>query len=244
MARTRSLKPGFFKNEILGQLPLQDQLLFAGLWTLADRSGRLEDRPARIKAEIFPYRNIDVEASLCRLHQAEFIIRYTVDAPYITIPTFAKHQSPHVKEQASTIPAPGMSGACTGQAHPYTGLPYTGLPSTLNPESEENRMPPKLDDQWQEFRKQYMETGKPLIEEDFSKAHFLWAVMDFEQRTTAVAGIGLRKEAGQWEDANFVPLPEKYLRSEYKRGVIPRINGNSIGRMSAAERIDKAIREA
>jgi hypothetical protein len=31
------------------------RLLFTGLWCLADREGRLEDRPAEIKAEIFSY---------------------------------------------------------------------------------------------------------------------------------------------------------------------------------------------
>lgn len=100
----------------------------------------------------------------------------------------------------------------------------------------------EFDDQWQDFRKQYEATGKPLIEEDFTKAHFLWAVLDFEQRGAAITGIGLRKDAGQWEDANFVPLPEKYLRSEYKRGVIPRTNGDR--RLTRDEQIDKAIREA
>jgi len=31
------------------------RLLYPGLWMLADREGRLEDRPLRIKAEILPY---------------------------------------------------------------------------------------------------------------------------------------------------------------------------------------------
>ena len=43
--RTRLLKPGFFMNEELARLPVRARLLFAGLWCLADREGRLEDRP-------------------------------------------------------------------------------------------------------------------------------------------------------------------------------------------------------
>jgi len=152
MARTRSIKPAFFKNEILSFLPANDKLTFIGLWTLADRCGRLEDRPTRIKGELFPYFDMDVEAALCRLDQTGFIHRYESGGEkYISIPTFSKHQSPHLKEQASTIPAPDMHqtfcktlinnrdghapdmpGASTIQAAPSTLPPV--LPSTLPPD--------------------------------------------------------------------------------------------------------------
>jgi hypothetical protein len=52
--RACNIKPGFFKNEVLGTAVPILSLLFSGLWGLADREGRLEDRPLRIKAEIFP----------------------------------------------------------------------------------------------------------------------------------------------------------------------------------------------
>src|SRR5262245_30051913 len=55
LARIRSIKPGFFRNEDLAAFPFQHRLLFAGLWLLADREGRLEDRPKRIHADLFPY---------------------------------------------------------------------------------------------------------------------------------------------------------------------------------------------
>jgi len=49
MARTRSIKPSFFKNEFLAECEPMARLLFVGLWTLADRDGRLELRPRRIE---------------------------------------------------------------------------------------------------------------------------------------------------------------------------------------------------
>ena len=52
MARARNIKPGFFDNETLGELPALTRLLFIGLWCLADREGRLQDRPKRIKKEL------------------------------------------------------------------------------------------------------------------------------------------------------------------------------------------------
>ena len=108
MARARLLKPGFFKNEDLAALPCEARLLFAGLWTLSDREGKLEDRPRRLHVELFPYEPaIDVEALLAALAAAGFIDRYVAaGARYILIPKFLNHQSPHVREAHSDIPDP------------------------------------------------------------------------------------------------------------------------------------------
>lgn len=107
MARSRNIKPSFFKNEDLAELPYEYRLLFIGLWTLADREGRLEDRPKRIKMEIFPGDDVNVEKGLQALSSMGFITRYSVQASaYIEVPNFIKHQSPHHKEVPSTIPKP------------------------------------------------------------------------------------------------------------------------------------------
>jgi len=79
MARIRTIKPQFFLNEELAELSAMVRLLFIGLWTQADREGRLLDRPKRLKAEIFPYDNFDVEKGLHQLSEAGFIHRYKVN---------------------------------------------------------------------------------------------------------------------------------------------------------------------
>jgi hypothetical protein len=113
MARVRNIAPGFFTNEELVELPFEDRLLFAGLWTLADREGRLEDRPKRIRMAVFPCDSVDVDACLQRLQKAGLVLRYTVHGvAYLAIPAFHKHQKPHPREAASVIPAPeGMAQA-------------------------------------------------------------------------------------------------------------------------------------
>jgi hypothetical protein len=55
VARSRNIKPGFFLNDELAECEPLARILFAGLWCIADREGRLEDRPKRIKAEVLPY---------------------------------------------------------------------------------------------------------------------------------------------------------------------------------------------
>lgn len=125
MARARNIKPGFFKNEVLAELHPLARILFIGLWTLADREGRLEDRPKRIKAECLPYDDCDVDAFLWDLHRAGFILRYEVSGGrYIQILKFKEHQSPHFKEPPSVIPAPEESSASLVQApdQPSTSL--------------------------------------------------------------------------------------------------------------------------
>jgi hypothetical protein len=145
MARSRNIKPGFFLNEDLVELPFSTRLLFIGLWTIADREGRLEDRPKKIKMAIFPADNVDVEMGLSELHRAGMILRYVVDNErYIFIPGFVKHQNPHVHEQASVIPAPDQHSTSTVVATPLTSslIPDSPLPITDSPNKRSKKSKP------------------------------------------------------------------------------------------------------
>lgn len=105
MARSRNIKPGFFTNEDLVELDFATRLLFAGLWTVADRDGRLQDRPKKIKIDIFPADNLDIDAMLQALHNGKFIVRYEIyGSKFIQISNWTKHQNPHHTEKASEIP--------------------------------------------------------------------------------------------------------------------------------------------
>lgn len=133
MARSRIIKPSLFKNEVLGVADPLLTILFEGLWMLADQNGVLEERPARIKAEIFPYRDIskkEMTQMLVWLAKNGFIFRYKSaqnvqksgaqvvskwcadDAQLrvggvqslIQIVNFAKHQHIHPNEKLSILP--------------------------------------------------------------------------------------------------------------------------------------------
>jgi hypothetical protein len=118
MPRARNIKPALFKNELLGTQDAMVTLLFISLWTLADRRGILEDRPLRIKAETFPYREDvkapDVNGYLTVLQQLGFIRRYEAcGMRLIHILNFEKHQSPHKTERPSSLPQPPVeSDSC------------------------------------------------------------------------------------------------------------------------------------
>ncbi len=136
--RARNIKPGFFKNDRLGEVEPLARLLYIGLWCLADREGRLADRPRQIKAEILPYDDCRAEELLEELHRRGFILRYAAgNESYIWIPAFRKHQNPHPREAASVIPAPpqGTDGPATGGDRSGRGHSDPGRADSLNPES-------------------------------------------------------------------------------------------------------------
>lgn len=145
MARARNIKPSLFKNEILGTADPNVTLLFISLWCLADREGRLEDRPSRIKAETFPYKSeVDIERSLNELQRNHFIIRYKVgDLQVIQVTNFCKHQSPHNTEKQSVLPPCDSNaliindnGALTGNSSlSNAGLTAVKRPDSLIPDS-------------------------------------------------------------------------------------------------------------
>lgn len=119
--RSRNIKPGFFKNEFLAECDPLARILFQGLWCMADREGRLEYRPKRIKIEILPYDTCDITELLNQLLKNEFITTYKINGcEYIQILNFTKHQNCHIKESDSTIPAPDKHGASTVQESPLT----------------------------------------------------------------------------------------------------------------------------
>lgn len=107
MPRARNIKPGFYKNEDLAECSIWARFIFPGLWQLADREGRLEDRPKRIKGELLAFDSQDVEPLLSELQAKKFILRYTnEDGSFIQILKFSEHQSPHYSEKQSVIKPP------------------------------------------------------------------------------------------------------------------------------------------
>lgn len=153
MARARNIKPAFFKNADLVETSFETRLLFAGLWTLADREGRLLDRPKQIKMELFPADNVDVDACLNSLFEFGFIDRYIADGKrVIQIINFSKNQIPHGKEADSQLPDEhgvytvherNKSGLVTGNFSTYTSQAQCKHSASTVPEQCEHPLNPE-----------------------------------------------------------------------------------------------------
>lgn len=130
MARARNIKPSFFLNEDIVELSCEARLLFIGLWTLADREGRLENRPKKIKMSLFPADDINVSEQLSNISKYGFIELYNADdTDVIQITNFVKHQTPHGLEKDSELP--DQNGTYTVHFRNLKNKTVTGKPLFL-----------------------------------------------------------------------------------------------------------------
>lgn len=138
MARTRSIKPDFFTDPTVGDLSPFARLLFIGLWTEADREGRLVYEPRQLAVRLFPYdAGVDIPSLTAELVNACLVTVYH-DEPdlgdarpdlgdarsrqkrYLHVSNFSKHQHPHIRENASVLPKP-VQGRAQPSASPVLG---------------------------------------------------------------------------------------------------------------------------
>ena len=109
MARARNIKPAFFENELLGELPPLDRLAFIAMWTIADFKGCFEYRPKRLKLKLLPYDDCDIEQIVGRLEVSGFLKRYSIaENDFIKIINFSVHQNPHIKEKSAGSKIPDI----------------------------------------------------------------------------------------------------------------------------------------
>jgi hypothetical protein len=231
MARARLLKIGFFENEDLAQLPDKARLLFAGLWLLADRAGRLEDRPLRIRGQVFPYEMVDCDLLLEQLAGRGFIRRYVAgEHRIITIPKFLAHQNPHVREPESKLPAISQSlGSASASTGPAPGQHSSGPAVTdpvtdpvIDPESVKDRLSPSAPPR----AKRSAKTGSddPLFSKFWAayprKEAKPKALKAWQQISPDTALLGKMLDALSWQSrqpkwtkdrGEFIPHPASWL---------------------------------
>lgn len=104
MARIRTIKPDFFRDEELQDLEAANpgayvMLVYAGLWGHCDKAGTFEWRPRVLKLDILPFIDYDIERTLGILVAAKMIHRFSTGSKeYGHVPGFAKHQRISGKE--------------------------------------------------------------------------------------------------------------------------------------------------
>jgi hypothetical protein len=98
--RSRNIKPDFLANETLCELSPLARLLFIGTWLTADRGGVFESRPKRIKHDILPWDDCDIESLLDQLVAQGFLLRFrNNEKDYFWVTRFRRHQNPHHQER-------------------------------------------------------------------------------------------------------------------------------------------------
>lgn len=231
MGRARNIKPSFFSNEQLAEVSAEARLLFAGLWTIADREGRLEDRPKRIRAELFPYDNWDCDHLLSELARIKVITRYTVDGRNcIWVNSFLRHQNPHPKEKDSTIPPLPCNYTASKRKEISSNLPAVKRcgqemlnhesmnhespihesmnHESMNPAAAGDSYPESFDSFWNAYPKR---AGKRRGKE---KTFRLWKAILAAERdsvTAAAKNYAMSSEAQE----GFARDPERFLAADW-----------------------------
>ena len=230
MARARNIKPAFFTNDELAEVEPLERLLFIGLWTIADRAGRLEDRPRKIKAEILPYDDCQIDTMLDHLASKGFIERYAVDTiRYIEVCNFTKHQHPHMKEPESSIPEnPNVhmgkceNGASTVQAPDEHGAktsdPLNPITDTPTPITDTSNTRTREDDQrFDMFWSQYpRKTNKVAARRAWDKAKPDDTLID-----TMLRAISVQRLSRQWQNPELIPHASTWLNGERWNDELP-----------------------
>lgn len=105
MPRIRSIKPDFWTDEKIVELPIPARLFFIGMWTYADDYGNLSRSPAKLKMQIYPADALDVEPLVCSLLEQGLISEYAVSGhKYIHINGFKRHQRINRPSKSGLVP--------------------------------------------------------------------------------------------------------------------------------------------
>ena len=93
MARKRMVDPEFWLDEDTAILPDAYQLFYIGSWNFSDDFGVIEDSAVKMKAQIFPYREIDVSPIIKKLKELGKYLPFEVNGKkYLLIKNFLKYQ--------------------------------------------------------------------------------------------------------------------------------------------------------
>lgn len=93
MARVRTVKPEFWTDRRVGECSTSARLLFLATWNFADDEGGLDRSAKQLKAQAFPYDNLDCEPLVQELLSVGLLLEYEVEGEkYLHIKNFRKHQ--------------------------------------------------------------------------------------------------------------------------------------------------------
>jgi hypothetical protein len=103
--KKRTIKPEFFKDPKTGRLNSTTQILFIGMWCMADRQGYIEFDEDLIKSEILPYYKQSIKNNIQELIDKKLVIKCNYkEKKLIYITNFIKHQPIHPHEAKSPYP--------------------------------------------------------------------------------------------------------------------------------------------
>ena len=201
MARNRMLNPEFWLDEDVAKLSAFSRLLYMGLWGICDDNyATLPDRPEWIKAQVFPYEEINIEQMLKELALSGKIIKFEVDNKnYWYIKNFFKHQ--RVDRPSSPK---------------YPKYPLSLADDSTSTRSEDKLSKDKLSkDIYGHFEKFWTEYPRKISKKKAEQV-FLKISPDNELFKKIMSTLETAKRLPQWtkDNGQFIPHPTTWLNQE------------------------------
>lgn len=225
MARIRTIKPDFWTDPVMVGLPPLARLLYIGTWNFAIcDQGHLEDDPFRLKLQILPAENCDVDYLIDMLVEAGRLVRLEVDGkPYLHVKRLADHQkvdgrwAPRCPVcKAQTPPKLPQTPASSGETHraspkltePHPSKGKEGKGKEGNPSAP--AAPSRAtDDRFAEFWSQYPK------KKDKGHAVKAWKVaLKKADAQTIIDGLQAQLPMLNGSDPQFIPYGATWLNGE------------------------------
>lgn len=108
----RIIKETVCTSDTIDQMSWFEECFFCRLWTACDDYGRMDARPAILKAKLFPLKDRlslkDIQNALQKMADIGCVRLYECDSkPYLYLPSWEVHQQ--VRAKKSRYPAPGKT---------------------------------------------------------------------------------------------------------------------------------------
>lgn len=223
MARMRTIKPEFWTDSTMVRMSPLARLLYVGMWnfSMCD-NGHLEDDSMRLKLQILPVDNCDVDELLEELFKFDRIVRIKAGngKTYLHIPTLKSQQKgdPRWKSRCE---------ACNGAeaASPEPAETPRSLREAKRASPELTELFPVEEGRGEESRK---ELSTANAEDDFDHWYSSYprkeakgaarkafkAALKKTDLDTLMGGLTRYAESVQGKDRTFIALPSSWLNAE------------------------------
>lgn len=242
----RIIKESVCTSESVDKLGWFEEVLFYRLIVNVDDYGRLDARPAILRARLFPLKEVDAEriaAALDRLQAVGCVAQYEVDgAPYLWLPNWDKHQ--RIRNKRSKYPIPPQSAADCCQMTADGGLNPIQSESQSESESQSQSEPAAgvgaMERAFEAFWAVYPNHSKRYDSRN------VWQRLQPDEALQAriIAAVKAARGSEQWqkEGGRYIPSAERYLRERRWEDELPPPRGMIASNLDTAAMDKLAMR--
>lgn len=226
MARIRTIKPEFWTDGNIVKLSPFARLLFIGMWNFAMcDAGHLDDDVLKLKLQILPLDDVNINELLLELIEAQRVVRFEVQKPsfgasnevqtYLMVKNFELHQKVDSRWTPRCPACNGADYAGKVDSHPNSPeLPLTPQVSPKLPQGKERKGKvnkrtssndahlKEFDGFWQHYPRK---VGKLAAQRAFEKALKLTTVENIQK------ALHTLNQEVRGKDPQYIPHPATWL---------------------------------